>query len=409
MAENTKKSMIRNFRIFMFLYHAMMLGVLGMYTMYLAEIGFTKGEIGVAVTINTVASLIGQNVLGYLADRFGNIKKIITFSTATGILVAVLMYFAKSSLYIYVLIFSWGFFLLGTSPLCDVWCINSLKASDEISDYGKIRGFGSFGYGFSGVLLGLLLQFIGWKIYYWYITVSICLTLLAISSIEKRDMGEKEERAKVKMTKDEKTASEEISVFGVLKEIIRIKPLVAMVILVFIYNFVVNGIYNYLGVLIGDYGGGPLNLGLTYFFDATPEIVTFFLTTKLLRKFHSKKLVFTAFLLQVLRLALILIFNSALSLTLLGILSGFAFGLLVSSYKTYLYELAPAKYKASCMSLCETIIGLSSVVSAPVFGFLFARYGGSFTIAFGLIICIVSVFLLLWSFRMDGKMNGVEE
>jgi len=400
MVGNSKKHIIRKMRVFMFVYWAMMLSVTGMYTMYLGDIGFTKGEIGIAVTIYMVSALIGQNVFGYLADKTGNIKKVFTLSTATGILIATLLAFAKSSIQIYVLIFLWGFFICGTVPLSDVWCINSLKASNELNDYGKIRGFGSIGYGISGVLLGLTLQFFGWKAYYWYIAACVCLTLLAIFAI-----GDKEEKAGIKGTKDNKKASKEVSAIDALKEIIKIKPLVSMVILIFIYSFVVKGIYNYLGVLIGDYGGGPLNLGFTYFFDASPEIVTFFLTTRLLRRFHSKKLVFVAFLLQTLRLTFILIFNSALAVTLLGTLSGFAYGLLSSSYKTYLYELAPEKYKASCMSLCETTIGMSAVFSAPVFGFLFDKFGANFTITFGLVIYIISVIMLLWNFRMDRKAN----
>jgi MFS transporter, PPP family, 3-phenylpropionic acid transporter len=81
---------------------------------------------------------------------------------------------------------------------------------------------------------------------------------------------------------------------------------------------------------------------------------------------------------------LILVFNSSLAIMLLGILSGFAYGLLASSYKTYIYELAPEKYKISCLSLSESIIGLSGVISAPVFGFVIMKFGGYASIAMGL-------------------------
>jgi 4-hydroxybenzoate polyprenyltransferase len=37
----------------------------------------------------------------------------------------------------------------------------------------------------------------------------------------------------------------------------------------------VKGIYNYLGVLISDFGSGFFSLGCTYFFNDFPEVVTF--------------------------------------------------------------------------------------------------------------------------------------
>jgi predicted MFS family arabinose efflux permease len=145
-------------------------------------------------------------------------------------------------------------------------------------------------------------------------------------------VGEKKEAAEFIETNKANRASKEISTRQAFNEIMRIKPLVSMIIIIFIYTFVIKGIYSYLGVLIGDYGGGPLSLGLTFFFDAAPE-----------------------------------------------------------------------KYKASCMSLCETIIGLSGVISAPIFGFLFAEFGGNAAIATGLVIYIVSALAILWNFYQEKK------
>ncbi|MDV3428388.1 MAG: hypothetical protein LIR50_15435, partial [Bacillota bacterium] len=70
-------------------------------------------------------------------------------------------------------------------------------------------------------------------------------------------------------------------------------------------------------------------------------------------------------------------------------------GLVAASYKTYIYELAPEKYKTSCMSISETIIGLSGIVSAPIFGFMFTKFGSDSTILFGLIIDIILAFVML--------------
>jgi len=375
----------------MIAYWAMMLSVSGMYTMYIAGLGFSKEEISIAVTLNTVFSLVGQNCIGFLVDKFRCVKKILFMSISVGIIVAFGLVFAKLNWQIYILVSVWGFFLYGTIPLSETWCIEKLKETNEQRNFGKVRGFGSIGYGFSGILIGLLLQTFGWRIYYFYIFISVCLTLITINLMSEKTSTHNEDHI-VKM---------DISYKDAIREIIKIKPLMSMIAIIFMYTFVVRGIYSYLGVLLNDFGGGPLSLGVTYFFDATPEVITFFLAAKLLRRFHSKNLILIAFLLQILRLSLILVFNSAIAVILLGSLSGFAFGLLAASYKTYIYELAPANYKASCMSLSESIIGSSAVISAPIFGVLFTKFGTNTAILVGLIINIISVLLILQSSRKE--------
>jgi MFS transporter, PPP family, 3-phenylpropionic acid transporter len=71
-------------------------------------------------------------------------------------------------------------------------------------------------------------------------------------------------------------------------------------------------------------------------------------------------------------------------------------GILVAApYKSYIFNLAPAKYKAGCLSLAEAIIGLAAIISAPIFGSVFAKYGTNSTILFGLIINIVASIVML--------------
>lgn len=377
------KNKFNQFRAFLFIYWAMILSITGMYTMFISDLGFTKKEISIAVTIYTLSGLIGQIVIGYIVDKFKQIKKVAAASLFIGLISAAGLLFVKEIWQIYLMLVVWGFFISATYPLTDTWCINTLKETNEQRNFGRVRGFGSIGYGFSGVLLGLLLKSFGWKIYFWYIVLGIILTLFIMYFIT--------DNSKLDFEKN----SSPISIREGLTEIFKIRPLLVMITIIFMYNFVLKGIYNYLAILVSDYGGGVGSLGLTYFFDASPEIVTFFLTARLLRKYKSKSIILVAFFLQIIRLSVILIFGNSLAVILMGVLSGFAYGLVAASYKTYIYEMAPEKYKTSCMSISETIIGLSGIISAPIFGFMFTKFGTNSTILFGLIIDILLAFVLL--------------
>jgi len=366
----------------------MMLSISGMYSMYLVNAGFTKKEISMAVSIFTFSALIGQNFLGFLADRFRCVKKILFISISIGVIAALTLLFIKERWLINIIILLWGVFIYGTVPLSEAWFIKVLKANGDQNKFGKIRGFGSIGYALSGIILGLILEKLGWGMYIWYILISACLVLLSVLWIA--------ESKGVELYKavGGKKGKEKVSVKEALTQIIEIKPLRHILIILFMYNFVVSGIYVYLGLLVSDSGGGPLSLGFAYFFDATPELISFFLASRILRKYKSKSLIFAALSLQIIRLLLILVFSSNLAIILLGSLSGLAFGLIASAYKTYIYELAPEKYKISCLSLSESIIGFSGVISAPVFGFMIINFGTYASIGMGLVIDIVAALIL---------------
>jgi PPP family 3-phenylpropionic acid transporter len=374
----------------MFIYWAMMLSVVGMYTMYLTHLGFSKQEISTVVTMYSISSLLGQIFIGYLVDKFGRIRKIMFMFVSVGIIIGSLITFSTNHWLIYLLLCVWGFCVAGTIPLSEAWIINTLSSFNEQKNFGKIRGFGSIGYGLSGVLIGSLLQNFGWGIYHWYIIGAVILTLIIVFYMTIPKVSN------LKSGQDDfHKAKSDVSFKEGLAEIFKIKPLFVMIGIVFMYFFAVKGVYSYLGVLLSDFGGGPLSLGFTYFFDASPEIITFFLSARLMKRFKTKNLILIGVILQIIRFVVIIIFKNAIAVILMGSLSGFAFGLVATSYKTYIYELAPEKYKTSCMSISETIIGLSGIISAPIFGLMFTTIGTNMTMIVGLVIYILLMLALL--------------
>lgn len=111
----------------------------------------------------------------------------------------------------------WGFFICGTPPLTDAWCIAALQRYNEQRNYGRVRGFGSIGYGISGALLGLLLQRFGWKIYYSYIITLLLLTLIIIFFMN--------DDSKINISNPDSN----ISIKEGLNQVFKIKPIIIMI------------------------------------------------------------------------------------------------------------------------------------------------------------------------------------
>jgi len=152
------KQEIIKFKIFMFVFWAMILTVTGMYSMYIINIGFSDAEISLAVTLSALFSILGQYFTGYLADRFKCLKKTLLLSISVGLTVPVILMTAKQNWQVFAAIILWAFFVYGSIPLTDAWCIGYLKGCDMLNSYGGIRGQGSIGYGLTGVLFGFLLE-----------------------------------------------------------------------------------------------------------------------------------------------------------------------------------------------------------------------------------------------------------
>jgi PPP family 3-phenylpropionic acid transporter len=151
-----KQEIIR-LKIFMFAFWAMILTVTGMYTMYIINIGFSDVEISLAVTISTLFCMLGQNFTAYLAERFKCLKKTLLLSIGVGLIVPVILMTARQNWQVFAALALWAFFVYGSVPLSDAWCIGFLKSRDMLNSYGGIRGLGSIGYGLAGVLFGMLL------------------------------------------------------------------------------------------------------------------------------------------------------------------------------------------------------------------------------------------------------------
>lgn len=380
--------MIRKFRIFMVMYWAMMLCFSGMYSMYIIEIGFTKAQVGLAVTIFVVSAFFGQNVMSHLADRYRNIKAILLIALFIGMAISLLLMLSQEVWFVCMLIALWGFSIRGSITLSELWFMRVLKSGNNLSAFGRIRGFGSIGYGMWGLITGMIIGKLGWGIYPYWTFMTVCMAIASVLLVRNISSN---------ITMENLHGRDKRSFREMLKLISGIKELKRILVVMFLYSFAVSGIYSYLAVLISDFGGGALALGATYLFDASPEIVTFFLTQKLMARYGSKKLIATAIILQIIRLIMISFFNTPTSVMMLGILSGFAFGLVATSYKTYIYELIPEKYKAGGMGFCESMIGTAWIISGPVFGFVIMRFGVVAAVVSALFINFCAMFIILLS------------
>ena len=91
---------------------------------YILSLGCSNTQLGVIISANSLASIIGQPVFGYICDRSGSIKKVMIGSLLGGSALAAIFYFTGSS-YMAILFFSTviSFVIQAVYPLIDNWTV----------------------------------------------------------------------------------------------------------------------------------------------------------------------------------------------------------------------------------------------------------------------------------------------
>ncbi len=133
-----------NFSLFLFTYYAYA-GTFGTYaTLYFAARGLSVAQIGVLVSLIPVMRIIGPNLWGWLADRSGR-RVMVLRATALGALASFgCLFFAQTYLHFFIVMMLVNLFSSAQSPLCDALMLAEMRG--DLSNYGKLRLWGSLGF-----------------------------------------------------------------------------------------------------------------------------------------------------------------------------------------------------------------------------------------------------------------------
>ncbi len=148
-----------NFSLFLFVYYAYA-GTFGTYaTLYFAARGLTVPQIGVLISLIPVMRIVGPNLWGWAADRSAR-RVLVMRLTALGALLSFgAIFVADSYLQFFIVMMLVNLFASALSPLCDALMLAEMRG--DLSNYGKLRLWGSLGFIAAVVLAGYGLEWFG--------------------------------------------------------------------------------------------------------------------------------------------------------------------------------------------------------------------------------------------------------
>ena len=148
-----------NFSLFLFAYYAYA-GTFGTYaTLYFAARGMSVPQIGVLASLIPVMRIVGPNLWGWTADRSGRRVMVLRFTALAALLTFGAIFLAHSYLQFFIVMLLVNLFTSAQSPLCDALIMAEMGG--DLSNYGKLRLWGSLGFIAAVMGAGYLLEWIG--------------------------------------------------------------------------------------------------------------------------------------------------------------------------------------------------------------------------------------------------------
>ena len=372
-------------KVYYFTFLAAAACLLPILTLYYEKQGMTGEQIGFLASMPPLMTLIGASLWGGLADATGMQKRLVTFALAGSALAAVGILFAPDFAWLLGAVVLFSFFFAPLFPLSDNSILELLRS--EPHRYGRIRLWGSIGWGIAAPLIGFVVQQRGlaWGFYAFIVgMLASALVSLRLPAV---------------------TARRGIPFRKGLARFLRDKRWSVFLAVIFTGGIGLGVIDNYLFLYLNSMHASNIIMGLSLTFAVISEVVVFYLVDRILLRFGVRRVLMTALGLYALRfyfMSLVMVPWVTLPLQLMH---GPTYALMWASGVAYAKQYAPEGMRATAQGLLASAYsGLGAVGGALVGGFLYEHLGAHMMYRWISVLLLAG--LLLYVFTQRHASNG---
>jgi len=374
-----KKYFPYNFLLFYVLFYAGQSIFSGYLSLYLDSIGFTRTQIGMFMSISTLAVLLTQSFWGYVSDRYKS-KKTVLLVLLTLCSVFILgFYLGTSMIFVMLAIAMFGIFFNPVPALMDSLTLETLSnLKDKISskiNFGHIRLGGTLGFALGVLAAGQLMRDDFARMFY-MMSIMFVLVWLTLKFLIP-DMDEAVGDIKKKYS---------------LKVLIQNKRMFCFIFLQMVFSLGMVTFHNFYPLHFAYIGGDSGMVGILMFATAISEIPFWFISGKLINRFGYEKMMGIAVCVSGLRwLVLFLTVNPHLAI-LVNMSHGFSFVTMNYGIVTYVDKSIPGEMRATG----QTMIAMLSTIFSRILGGVFVgmasdMFGIAETLLFAFVFAYVGV------------------
>ena len=163
---------------FLFTYYAYAGSFATFAALFFAERGMTVPQIGVLVSLIQVMRIFGPNVWGWVADHTQQRARVLRLTAIAALLAFGGMFFAHTFVQFFIVMVLINLFTSAQSPLSEALMLSEMRG--DLSNYGKVRLWGSIGFIVAVTAGGYVLEWFGVGALLWFCVV-LLLTVLGAS------------------------------------------------------------------------------------------------------------------------------------------------------------------------------------------------------------------------------------
>ena len=373
---------------FYFLYYGAFSILLPYLAIFYKGQGLTGGQIGLLAAISPIISFFGAPLWTGAADA-SHSHKLVTMVSILGVVAICFIIPGIASFGGLLLVISlFAFFGAPAASLVDSAVLTML--GDRKERYGRIRLWGTIGYGVIAPFAGTLIGRLGLKWAFWGYAILMLGGFLIITQIpfrQSRSNG---------------------SFRSGMRVLFANRPWMLFLVMVFIAGIGNATINNYLFVYMQSLGASNTLMGFALTASTLSEIPAMFFSDRLLRRFGTRGMLIIAMPAISLRLICYSLVTQAWVVLLIQLSHGLTYAAIYTAGVYYADQVAPPGMQATTQGMFSgTLMGFGSAAGAFLGGILLDRFtpGGMFAITGMLVLVGLILFLLVERRFFPG--NGV--
>jgi MFS transporter, PPP family, 3-phenylpropionic acid transporter len=372
----------RGYMVFPSIYYFLYYGALSVLFPYLALFyqsqGLTGAQIGLLVAISPIIAFFGAPLWTGAADATRRHKLFALLSTLGVVIVTFIFPGVASFGGLILMISLWAFFYAPTGPLVDSAVLALL--GDRKERYGRIRLWGTIGYGIMAPLAGNMIGRLGLKWAFWGYAILMLGGLLVITRIPFRQ------------------GHSDGSFRGGMRHLFANQPWMLFLVMVFIAGIGMATINNYLFVYMQSLGASKTLMGFALTVSTLSEIPALFFSDRLLRRFGARGMLVIAMTTIGLRLVCYSLTTQPWVVLVIQLCHGLTFAAIFTAGVHFAGQIAPPGMQATTQGMFSgMLMGFGSAAGGLLGGLLLDRFspGGMYAVVGALVLGGLIIFLLV--------------
>lgn len=339
-----------------FIFFAAASALLPFLGLYYEQLGLSGRQIGLLVSIPFWVTMVSASLWGGLADATQQHKRLLSLAIIGAAMTAMLISLTTSFFLLIPIIAVQALFSGPIMPLVDNTTLEIL--GDQSHRYGKIRLWGALGWGLFAPVMGELVERLGLNWIFYGYTLLMLVSWLVVGQLPV-------------------TSSSISGGFGRgLRTLLRDRRWVLFLLLIFAGSLGESTVHSFWFLYLKTLGATSFLMGFSLTVAMLSELVIFFLSDRLLRRFGSRTLLIGAIAIRSGQmLAYSWITNPYLAL-IFQLLHGPGFAAMWVAAVAYVDEIAPAGMGATVQGFLHGVsYGLTFAIGAILGGFLYEQFG----------------------------------